>query len=150
MHRGTENNEAAASWNIHSYKGRCLLYRTIWKLWGTKMAKICTFLDSLQECLPATKHVLFPVVTGSKKLMVSFHCSVRHICPLYPTEGDRGNTMVKVLCYKSKGRWFDLSWCQWIFHWHKILPIALGPGVDSASNINEYQEYFLGVKAAGA
>jgi len=25
-----------------------------------------------------------------------------------------------------------------------------GPGIDSASNINEYQEYFLGVKAAGA
>jgi hypothetical protein len=25
-----------------------------------------------------------------------------------------------------------------------------GPGVDSASNINEYQEYFLGVKTAGA
>ena len=25
-----------------------------------------------------------------------------------------------------------------------------GPGVDSDSNRNEYQEYFLGVKAAGA
>ena len=25
-----------------------------------------------------------------------------------------------------------------------------GPGVDSASNRNEYQEYFLGVKQAGA
>ena len=25
-----------------------------------------------------------------------------------------------------------------------------GPGVDSASNRNEYQEYFLAVKAAGA
>ena len=25
-----------------------------------------------------------------------------------------------------------------------------GPGVNSASNRNEYQEYFLGVKAAGA
>ena len=25
-----------------------------------------------------------------------------------------------------------------------------GPGVNSASNINEYQEYFPGVKAAGA
>jgi len=25
-----------------------------------------------------------------------------------------------------------------------------GPGVDSASNRKEYQEYFLGVKAAGA
>jgi hypothetical protein len=32
-----------------------------------------------------------------------------------------------------------------------IFPAALyGPGVDSASNRNEYQEYFLGVKAAGA
>ena len=25
-----------------------------------------------------------------------------------------------------------------------------GPGVDSASNRNEYEEYFLGVKVAGA
>jgi len=29
-----------------------------------------------------------------------------------------GSTVVKVLCYKSEGRWFDPSWCQWIFHWH--------------------------------
>jgi len=39
--------------------------------------------------------------------------------------GDRGSTVVKVLCYKSEGRWFGPSWCQWIFHWYKILPIAL-------------------------
>jgi hypothetical protein len=31
-----------------------------------------------------------------------------------------------------------------IFHWHKILRSRYGPGVDSASNRNEYQEYFLG------
>jgi hypothetical protein len=30
------------------------------------------------------------------------------------------------------------------------LPAALCPGVDSASNRNEYLEYFLEVKAAGA
>ena len=30
--------------------------------------------------------------------------------------GDRGSTVVKVLCYKSEDRWFDPSWCQWIFH----------------------------------
>ena len=36
-------------------------------------------------------------------------------------------TVVTVLCYKSEGRWFDPSWCQWIFYWHKILPIALWP-----------------------
>ena len=29
---------------------------------------------------------------------------------------DRGSTVLKVLCYKSEGRWFDPSWCQWIFH----------------------------------
>jgi len=39
----------------------------------------------------------------------------------------RSSTVVKVLCYKSVGHWFDPSWCQWIFHWHKILPIALWP-----------------------
>jgi hypothetical protein len=31
-----------------------------------------------------------------------------------------------------------------------VLVQDYGPGVDSASNRNEYQEYFLGVKAAGA
>jgi hypothetical protein len=31
-----------------------------------------------------------------------------------------------------------------------ILSVALWPGVDSSSKRNEYQEYFLGVKAAGA
>jgi len=30
-------------------------------------------------------------------------------------------------CYKSVGRWFDPSWCQWNFHLHKILPVALWP-----------------------
>ena len=30
--------------------------------------------------------------------------------------GDRGGTVVKVLCHKSEGRWFDPRWCQWIFH----------------------------------
>ena len=40
---------------------------------------------------------------------------------------DRGSTVVKVLCYKSEGRWFDPSWRHWIFFSHKILPIALRP-----------------------
>jgi len=26
--------------------------------------------------------------------------------------GDRGSTVVKVLCYESEGRWFDPSWCH--------------------------------------
>jgi hypothetical protein len=41
------------------------------------------------------------------------------------SEEDIGSTVVKVPCYKSEGRWFHHSWCHCIFHWHKILPIAL-------------------------
>jgi len=32
------------------------------------------------------------------------------------TNEDCGSIVVKVLCYKSEGRWLDPSWCQWIFH----------------------------------
>jgi hypothetical protein len=31
-----------------------------------------------------------------------------------------------------------------IFHWHNLSRPHYGPGIDSASNRNEYQEYFLG------
>ena len=34
---------------------------------------------------------------------------------IYIFYGDRGGTVVKVLCYKSEGRWFDPSWCHWNF-----------------------------------
>jgi hypothetical protein len=39
---------------------------------------------------------------------------------------------------------------SWEFFVGIILPAANGPEVNSASNRKEYQEYFLGVKAAGA
>jgi len=54
----------------------------------------------------------------------------------------RTPAVVKVLCYRSEGRWFDPSWCQWIF-FHSS---HYGRGFDSASNKNEYQDYSLGVK----
>jgi hypothetical protein len=37
-----------------------------------------------------------------------------------------------------------------IFHLHIPFVCTMAPGIDSASNRNEYQEYFLGLKAAGA
>jgi len=33
----------------------------------------------------------------------------------YSTKGDRGGTVVKMLCYKSEGRWFDPNWYHWSF-----------------------------------
>jgi hypothetical protein len=58
--------------------------------------------------------------------------------------------LVEALRYKPEGRGFDSRWC----HWNLSLKLSFrphcGPGVDSTSNRNEYQEYFLGVKATGA
>ena len=57
--------------------------------------------------------------------------------------------LVVALRYKPEGRKFDSRWCQWKF----LLTSSFGPnywaGIDKAPNRNEYQEYFLGVKAAG-
>ena len=58
--------------------------------------------------------------------------------------------LVEALRYKSEGRGFDSRLCHWNFSLTLSFRPHCGPGVDSASNRNEYQEYFLGVKAAGA
>jgi hypothetical protein len=58
--------------------------------------------------------------------------------------------LVEALCYKPECRGFDSRWCHWKFSLTYSFQSHSGSGVDSASKINEYQEYFLGVKAAGA
>ena len=63
----------------------------------------------------------------------------------YVTSGDHGSTVVKVLCYKSEGRWFYPCWCQWIFHWHKIVPIALWPW----GRLNLLQKWVPGISPSG-
>jgi len=52
--------------------------------------------------------------------------------------------------YKPKGHGFDSRWCNWNFLLTQSFRPHYDPGIDSASNRNEYQEYFLGVKAACA
>jgi hypothetical protein len=51
------------------------------------------------------------------------------------------------LRYKPEGRGYDSRWCHWDFSL-TVFWSHYGPGVDSVSNKNEYQEYFLAVKAA--
>ena len=50
--------------------------------------------------------------------------------------------LVEALRYKPEGRGFDSRWCHWILSLTSFRP-HYDPGVDSASNRNEYQEYFL-------
>jgi hypothetical protein len=64
--------------------------------------------------------------------------------------GARGGVVVKAIRYKPTGRGFDSRWCYWNFSVTQSFRSHYGSGVDSASNRNEYQVYFLGVMAAGA
>ena len=63
---------------------------------------------------------------------------------------DRGSKVVNELCYKCEGAGSILAGVIGFFIDIKSFQSHYGPGVDSASNRNEFQEHFLGVKAAGA
>ena len=54
--------------------------------------------------------------------------------------------LVEALRYKPEGRGFDSRWYLWYFSLTQSFRPLYGPGVDSAYNRNEYQEYFLGGK----
>jgi hypothetical protein len=58
--------------------------------------------------------------------------------------------LVEALRSKPEGRGFDSRWCHWNFSLKQSFRPHYGPGVDSASNRNEYQKYLLGVKVVGA
>jgi hypothetical protein len=55
--------------------------------------------------------------------------------------------LFEALRYKPEGDGFDSRWSQWYFYSFRS---HRGPGVDSASDRNENQESFPGVKTAGA
>jgi hypothetical protein len=54
--------------------------------------------------------------------------------------------LVEALRYKSEGRRFDFRWFYWNFSLIQSFRPHCGLGIDSASNRNEYQEYFQGGK----
>ena len=58
--------------------------------------------------------------------------------------------LVEALRYEPEDRGLDSRCCHWNFSFTWFFRPHYGPGVDSASNRKEYQEYFLGVKVAGA
>jgi hypothetical protein len=92
------------------------------------------------------RYLLLTCCSRSLKFMYLFYNSVK-----VDTEyGARGGVVVKALRYKPAGRGFDSQCCNWNFSVTQCFRSHYGPGVDAASNRNEYHVYFLGVKAAGA
>jgi hypothetical protein len=68
------------------------------------------------------------------------HAAKKFISP-WRWRGARRSIVVKALCYKPEGRGFETRWCERFLSIYLILPAALGPGVYSASNKNEYQKH---------
>jgi len=58
---------------------------------------------------------LFLLELKKKKNVYFSITSYIYIYIIYIYSKERGGTVVKVLCYKSEGRWFDSSWCHWNF-----------------------------------
>jgi len=83
-----------------------------------------------------------------QKLLVDWQ-TLEILCRHCLWSGDRGNTVVKALQYKSEGRWFNSRRYHWNFSLTSFRSHC-GPGLDLASIRNEYIEYFLEVKMAGA
>ena len=52
--------------------------------------------------------------------------------------------LVEAVRYDPEGRGFDSRWCHWNFSLTQSFWPQYGPGVDSASVRNEFQEFFLG------
>ena len=59
--------------------------------------------------------------------------------------------LLQALRCKPEGRGFgfNLEFKIWIFSFSQFLRPHYGPGVDQASNRNEYQEYFVGSTRVG-
>ena len=102
------------------------------------------FCDSLRNCGFSRRAQLHAVILNKSDDVIR-PCSARFIRFVFSALEYWGTAVL----YKSEGRGFDSRWCHWKFLLSQPFRPHYGPGNDSDSNRNEYQEYFLGVKAAG-
>jgi hypothetical protein len=76
---------------------------------------------------------------------------VRHLCLESQDLRARGSVVGwGTLCYKPEGLVFDSLWGHWIFQLTKSFQLYYRLGEVSASNRNEYQEFFWGYRAISA
>jgi hypothetical protein len=130
----------------HSHTRRVEAYFA--KAQGTPTDYHCsrsTLLCCIRECPRGTAVSQFVCIF----LRSAKHISRRNTSGQYCRQEYPVAQLVEALRYKPEGREFDSRWSHWNFS-VTILPSHCGPGVDSASNRNKYQESFLGVKTAGA
>jgi hypothetical protein len=98
--------------------------------------------------------VIIPYVKGTRRNSEALETvsMSRHIFKAKLTlrgQGARGSVVGWGICYKLQGRGFDSRWVHLDFSIYPTFQPHYGPGVDSASNRNEYQESSWGLKGGG-
>jgi hypothetical protein len=125
-----------------------LLLLTLWQV----IQQVCfiilqaTFIHKLdrQKCEPA-------LWTSLLLKSCSWINSIRSEIHPYTSNWKRAwsSIVVKALSYEPEGHGSETQWGEWISSIYLILLAALGPGIYSASNRNEYRSrkiMFLGSK----
>jgi hypothetical protein len=120
-------------------EGKLSLAIQVYKLSGTDQQAVATpttysFIINFPAqhyTYPALRPILSLYSTrstsySSHTVLFSHTNSCLKVIALSFNLGDRSGTVVKVLCYKSEGLWFDPRWCHWNFSL-TILPIAPWP-----------------------
>ena len=85
-----------------------LSLRNIEQVIITRIILTTSVQHNCKLCVAVSRSLVFKseITLSNGRSNISSKCICLH----------RSGTVVKVLCYKSEGRWFYPSWCQWIFH----------------------------------
>ena len=95
-------------------------------------------------CSTKNRDFLFKITSSSGLCQcVGIRCVSFTFVQPYQDRNSATLHLLYALRYKPEGRGFDSRWCHWNFSLTQSFRPHCGPGLDSASNSNEYQEYFL-------
>jgi hypothetical protein len=86
-------------------------------------------------------------VTSQTIILTLISVKVWNFTQIFSSHIHLSQTVQKLFrCYKPEGRGFESRRGGFFFNWPNSSSRTMGPGVDSASNRNEYQESSWGIK----
>ena len=90
------------------------------EIWSKKAKGKLVVFSQYFPIKPLCEFLTFPLRTTCPLRLIIFYFFIKFwnksgLSVVLFNRRDRGSTVVKALCYKSEGRWFDSRWCHWNF-----------------------------------